>query len=75
MLLPRVGRITATRLSTAWEAFRRITPGALFALPFAPSPCRANNRHAVIRRLGGVSADNAWGVIRPTVCSLPVQGE
>ncbi len=42
LLPPRVGRITASRLSAAWA---------------------------------GVSADNAWGVIRPTVCSFPVSGE
>ncbi|PBX25239.1 hypothetical protein CJT82_09005 [Pseudomonas aeruginosa] len=57
---------------------------ALFALPSAaqpqprqsarPAPSikpwrRANNRIAVIRRLCRAAADNAYGVIRPTVRS------
>ncbi|KAB0708525.1 hypothetical protein FNL72_14840 [Pseudomonas aeruginosa] len=68
-----VGRITATRLSAVSTERRRITPGALFALPVqatnirAPHPLRrANNRNAVIRRFHGAAADNAGGVIRPT---------
>ncbi|RTA88824.1 hypothetical protein EJ607_17365, partial [Pseudomonas aeruginosa] len=66
-------RITATRLSAVSTERRRITPGALFALPVqatnirAPHPLRrANNRNAVIRRFHGAAADNAGGVIRPT---------
>ncbi|RUA46735.1 hypothetical protein IPC1622_18525 [Pseudomonas aeruginosa] len=54
-------------------AQRRITPGALFALPVRATntrgshpPRRANNRNAVIRRFHGAAADNAEGVIRPT---------
>ncbi len=68
-----VGRITATRLSAVSTAQRRITPGALFALPERATntrgshpPRRANNRNAVIRRFHGAAADNAGGVIRPT---------
>ncbi len=68
-----VGRITATRLSAVSAASRRITPGALSALRTgAPLTqrgvgrrsanstwCRANNRHAVIRRFRRLTANNA----------------
>ncbi|TEG37121.1 hypothetical protein IPC1338_22580 [Pseudomonas aeruginosa] len=68
-----VGRITAERLSAISARYRRMTPLASCALrSYRTSRCpwrRANNRRAVIRHFGGVSADDAVGVIRPTELS------